>query len=315
MKTKLKIIISVVSVVAAVTTAVVLFIVLRQPACGECRCGTSCGSNPKCRGTQCDNPDAVCTDGVCVVNHTCTPTGECVPDPSGPFKGNTCTCFSPSADNTCTPVGNSGRFTSKSTCGARDSDFECVPGTGTCERVLGSTTGWRTPDECKCFKCVDLTCVPAPDTHPSNIDGVTCGECGMWKCEGGECVQTETGGLWKDSRYCRCGLCVDGGCVPTSSGGAYPSVSACESDGAKMCQEPALGWGCNRMAGNPKSCVQTPGGSFPSLDECSCWTCAGTPPGPGSECVFNPRGGEYSTHQECVHDDTEKCGWKYLCQV
>lgn len=329
MKTGIKIAIAVSVVV--VTTGVVLLVVLRKPGCGECSmvCGISCASNPKCTGTLCDDPNAVCIDGVCVVKHACDSTGKCVPDPDGPFHGDTCTCFgAPTCDGTdvecqnmarnavaaCTVVGNSGEFRSKQACDARFSDFQCVPGTGTCERVLESTTGWKTEAECKCFECNNMTCVPSQETKPENgIDGDGCAECGRWKCEDGECVQTETGGIWEDAAHCRCGLCQDGGCVATDAGGAYPSVSACQADGAKICSDASLGWGCNQTAGNAKLCVQTLGGGSPSLEECSCWTCAGEPPGPLSGCVFNAGGGKYDTHQECFEDETDKCGWKYMC--
>jgi hypothetical protein len=140
-----------------------------------------------------------------------------------------------------------------------------------------------------------------------------CVDCKKWKCESGECVQG-AGGIWDSRAQCSCGVCRDGACVAAESGGAYPSVSACEADGAAVCRDDTLGWACHPDAGNAERCVQTPGGEFASLEECSCWTCTGTPPGPASLCVFDAGGGEYDTHQECFEDDTTKCGWKYMCQ-
>jgi hypothetical protein len=332
MKTNAKIAISVSSVVVAIIITVVLLVVLRKPNCDACSmmCGVSCRGKPKCRGTRCDDPDAVCVDGSCVLRHSCSDTGECVPDPNGPFVGNTCKCFSVVEPTACEPgtecaqmarttgscelVGNDGDYATRKACEARDADFECVPGTGTCERVLGSTTGWKSEDACKCFECKDMTCTPTSNPV-GEIDGVTCGECGMWKCESGECVQTKTGGTWVDRSHCRCGGCVDGECVAMDSGGAYVSVSECRSDGAKVCKDPTLGWGCNQLAGNEQMCAQVPGGGASSLDACSCWTCAGTPPGPSSMCTFDASGGgKYDTYQECFDNETDKCGWKYMCQ-
>jgi hypothetical protein len=317
MKRKVKIAIAV-SVPLACAGLGAALLLLRKRGCKGCSmaCGLSCADNPKCKGTKCDDPLAVCVNDHCSIRHSCSSTGACVRDPDGPFLGPTCKCFSVDNDE-CVMVGNTGEFTNARQCDARDADFQCVPGTGACERVAGSTTGWRTEEECACFQCKDFTCAPTHEVDPSNgIDGVTCGECGLWACDGGDCVQTEIGGTWDDASKCRCGLCQGDTCVATTSGGAYATVSACEADQASKCKDPALGWGCDKSAGNDELCGQTLGGSSDTLDACLCWTCAGTPPGPSSGCTFNARGdGPYDTFQDCLHDETEKCGWKYKCQT
>lgn len=312
MKTPVKLAIGISVPVAIIAGG--LLLLLLKPNCDSCSmmCGVSCKGKRKCKGTKCDDPAARCTDGVCVVKHSCSATGECVPDPDGAFHGKTCTCFG-LREGECSLVGDTGDYTLRD-CVARDSDFQCAPGTGTCERALGATTGWKTAADCKCFECEAMTCVPSANPA-GGIDGVTCGQCGLWGCDAGECVQKETGGAWEQSAQCRCGLCRDGACAPTDAGGAYASVSACQADGAAICKDPGLGWGCNSLAGNEETCAQVLGGGSPSLEECSCWTCAGEPPGPLSACTFDAAGGgSYDSFQDCFEDGTEKCGWKYMCQ-
>jgi hypothetical protein len=321
MLTKYKIIISVVAASVVATSIVVPILVLKEKCPESCttQCGLSCVDNPKCVGKTCDDPNATCKDGVCVVKHSCTPSGECVPDPNGPFDGETCTCYSVSGvDGSCVLAGDEGTYKSVTACEARDSDFNCVPGTGMCERVLGSTTGWKSEEECKCFECNSgesgMSCVPSSGIT-GQIGGEECLECGLWKCtdEGG-CVQTATGGNWEQEENCACGLCKDGLCEPAESGGAYRTVSDCETDGASMCKDPNLGWACNANAGNIESCKQTLGGSAASLEDCRCWTCAGNTPGPLSECVMDfSNTGNYATHEDCFMDEIDKCGWKYMC--
>ena len=317
MKPQIKILLSVSIPLATVVAAVTTWLILRKPNCDECSmlCGVTCESNPRCKGTKCDNPDATCKDGMCVVKHSCSPTGECVPDPSGPFDGKTCTCFSLKNEQ-CVPIGNEGEFKTKQACEARDSNFACVPGTGTCERTLGSTTGWETESECKCFECgQDMKCVPSQDTQPvDGVDGIGCLECGRWKCDGGECVQSKTGGVWETPENCRCGMCSDGECVASESGGAYTSVSACLEDDARVCKHPNLGWSCNQQAGNEQGCAQSIDGTAATLDDCRCWSCAGKSPGPQSICTFDARNkGKYTTFNKCRLDEEDKCGWKYMC--
>ena len=324
MKKKYKIITVavVVSVVVVAVSVTVPLLVLEKKHCPETcsmTCGVTCMDNPRCVGTACDDPSAVCDNGICVVKHSCSPSGECVPDPNGPFKGNTCTCFSVSSvGDECVLAGNEGEYKSVTACEARDSDYQCVPGTGTCERVIGSTTGWKSEEDCKCFECnSELTCVPSLGVNsPTATDGEGCLACGLWKCtEGGGCAQAATGGNWEKEEQCACGLCgEDGSCLPTESGGAYRTVSECEMDDGAMCKDPTLGWACDTLAGNEETCRQALGGSAATLEDCNCWTCAGTPPGPTSLCVFDAGNtGEFDTHSECLFDDEKKCGWKYMC--
>ena len=261
-----------------------------------------------------------------VVKHSCSPTGECVPDPDGPFDGPTCTCVGVSTSDVCSLVGDSGKFATMRSCEARDADFQCVPGTGACERVLGANTGWKGEGECECFECVyiaadkpntphDLTCVPTQEVHPlDGTDGEGCLECGLWKCTDGKCEQSATGGLWKDEEDCSCGLCGENGeCEATAYGGAYKSVSACIEDDAARCNED-LGWACSESAGNAETCHQVEGGAAATLEDCRCWTCAGTTPGPTSECVLDlSNTGDYRTEEECFANVEDKCGWKYAC--
>lgn len=322
MKTALKIGIGV-SVTVAVAGATAASVILtRKRGCPEsCSqlCGVTCDKDPKCVGSVCEDPDATCTDGVCVTKHSCSPTGECVPDPNGPFDGPTCTCVDfNTTSSLCAVVGDTGKFASVKSCEAREADFQCIPGTGTCERVLGSTTGWKSEEECRCFECTqDLTCVPTQEINPvGGTDGVGCLECGMWKCTDGECTQSVSGGVWKTEDECGCAVCASGACEAATGGGAYKSVSACEADGAALCTEPTLGWACSESAGNPEACSQVIGGSAATLKDCRCWTCAGTPPGPSSECVLDHRNtGDYQTHEECFMNEENKCGWKYQCTL
>ena len=320
MKKKYKILTGVsVSVVVAVVAVVVPLMVMKRNACPawcDTRCGVTCVDNPKCTGTQCDDPLASCVEGVCLLKHSCSPQGACVPDPNGPFDGETCTCYSVNSANDCEVVGNGGTYTSQTSCEARDSNFQCVPGTGSCERVVGSTTGWESESDCKCFKCSEqFTCVASDQIHPPDgVDSTTCLECGLWQCDNGTCVQSATGGKWEDPAECGCGLCEGGECVATESGGAYPNVSDCVLDDASMCKDVTLGWSCDESAGNPQTCRQKLGGSAPTLEDCRCWTCAGTPPGPLSECMHDASNtGTYKTHQECFENEEDKCGWKYMC--
>ena len=320
MKKKYKILTGVlVSVAVCVGAVVVSLVVLKRNACPKTcdnRCGITCGDNPKCTGTHCDDPLASCVDGVCVLKHSCAPDGTCVPDPQGTFDGPTCTCFSVNALGNCELTGDGGQYSSQDACEARDSNFQCIPGTGTCERVVGSTTGWETEAECRCMTCSDaFVCTPSGEVNPAN--GVTaeeCLECGLWQCDNGACVQSASGGKWQQAEDCGCGLCEGGECVATESGGAYTTVSECVSDGAAICKDPTLGWSCDEVAGNPETCSQMVGGSAQTLDACRCWTCAGTPPGPASLCIHDASNtGDYQTHQQCFESEDDKCGWKYMC--
>ena len=318
----------------AISITAPLAILLPRRCKGVCAddvlaCGTTCETNPKCVGKVCEDPDALCEGGECVVRHKCTSTGACVPDPNGPFIGPTCTCFAavpppqcgPACDtaDVCMVVGDSGAFATEQTCLARDADFACVPGEGRCERTLGATTGWQNEEECACFECPPnaLTCVPTPYTHPTDsIDGEGCLACGRWGCDpNGECVQSVTGGTWDDAAHCSCGLCESGACVPAQTGGgAYASVSECEADSGTRCAAPTLGWSCDAHAGNTQLCRQTVDGGASSVNDCRCWTCTGDWPGPGSGCNYDEaNGGEFNTYQSCFDDASKMCGWLYQC--
>ena len=316
-KTKLVvgITVGVVLAAAATTAGVVLAKKRRDSPCAHLPCGTSSGDDPECVGTTCDDPDAVCTDQGCVIDHACDETGACVPTPGGPYRGATCSCVG-LMNGACAVVGDGGAFRSADACEARNSDYQCVPGTGTCERVLGANTGWRSPSQCRCFQCTpDATCVPSQETQPEDgIDGDGCAECGRYGCVDGTCVRARTGGSWDDPDDCACGLCQEGACVPTNGGGMYKTVADCEADGAAMCQSSALGWACAADAGNAQTCKQVVGGTASSLDDCRCWTCTGAAPGPASECVLDAtNAGGYATFNECLMDEEVKCGWKYGC--
>lgn len=72
MLTKYKIIISVVAASVVATSIVVPILVLKEKCPESCttQCGLSCVDNPKCVGKTCDDPNATCKDGVCVVKHS-----------------------------------------------------------------------------------------------------------------------------------------------------------------------------------------------------------------------------------------------------
>ena len=337
MKPKIKIVVSVAGVLSAAAIATTLGILLAPKnnkkgggacaeACAEQLCGTVCdGDDPGCVGTRCEDPAATCYDGVCLKNYSCSPDGACVLDPDGVFRGDTCKCFAvavnhDTGEQVCEVVGDEkGVYKSSAACEARNADFQCVPGTGTCERVLGASTGWRFETDCACFECNNLACVPTQSTNPgeAGIDEEACAECGLWKCDdGGACVQVRNGegGVWKEPADCACGACVDGGCAPSEGGGIYTTVAACEADGGSQCSNPALGWACSSNAGNPQACEQVIGGTAATLEDCRCWTCAGTPPGPTSGCVVDyTNAGEYASGDDCLLDEERKCGWRYGC--
>lgn len=346
---KRNILIIFVSVIIAISIVTPLVVILPRKRCvNACasdvlQCGATCTENAHCVGSVCDDPRAKCEDGMCIVRHACTSTGECVPDPNGPFDGPTCKCYGARppcdplditcvngdgppdsvlasvASNTCNVVAN-GMYASVEECASRNADFACVPGEGRCQRTIGASTGWRSEEECACFECPadTLTCVPSLETHPSNgIDGDGCLRCGRWACDGaGACVQSGHNGVWDDPADCSCGMCSNGSCVPAvPSGGAYTSVSACEADEGNVCRDPTLGWACDMNAGNLQMCRQTLGGTASSVDTCHCWSCDGEWPGPESQCKFDathPVDG-FNTRQACFDDTSKKCGWMYQC--
>ena len=316
-KTKLIVGITVGLALAAAASTAGVLLSRRPDSCESAHlpCGTTAADDPNCAGTVCEDPDAVCTDLGCVIDHACDETGACVPTPGGPYRGATCSCVGLMND-ACTVVGDGGAYKSVTACAARAADYQCVPGTGTCERVLGATTGWRTPSQCRCFECTPgMECVPSLEAHPEDgVDGAGCAECGRYGCADGTCVRKRVGGSWDDPDDCACGLCEGGECVATDGGGMYKTVAACEADGASMCQNSSLGWACASDAGNAQTCKQVVGGTASSLDDCRCWSCDGAPPGPASECVLDStNSGQYSTFDECLMDESAKCGWKYGC--
>ena len=337
MKPKIKIAISLSVVLAcaaiATTTGVLLSATTKKkkdesctPECADQLCGRTCvGESPSCTGTRCEDPAATCENGLCLKQHSCSPEGACVLDPNGIYRGDTCKCFDVFAsgetgEEVCELVGDGGVFKTETSCQARNADFQCVPGTGTCERVLGASTGWRFDTDCACFECPQdtLACVPTQSINPgeAGIDAEACDDCGTWKCDGGACVQVRNGegGVWEESADCACGACVDGACAASEGGGIYTTVAACETDGGAMCTNPNLGWACSVDAGNGQACEQVIGGTAATLEDCRCWTCAGTPPGPTSGCVVDySNAGEYPSFDDCLLDEDRMCGWKYEC--
>ena len=164
-----KIAIIVVSVLVATGAVVIPLAILLPKRCrGECgldvlACGESCPSNSRCVGRRCDDPDATCEDGACVVRHACSSAGECVPTPGGPFMGPaSCSCglCENGACVSAYPTGG-GVYASVSEC-EDDAGARCTPSLGwacdadatndeRCSQVEGGAGASR--DECTCWAC------------------------------------------------------------------------------------------------------------------------------------------------------------------
>jgi len=70
-----------------------------------------------------------CVGEMCKQRHVCTTTGECVPDPTGPFTGPTCKCWSctgngPGPESKCEVGNRLGMYATEKEC-FEDTDKMC----------------------------------------------------------------------------------------------------------------------------------------------------------------------------------------------
>lgn len=199
---------------------------------------------------------------------------------------------------------------------------------------------WKTPEECKCWKCSGSnngTCMSVNNNSDGKFaseavckSSGTCGStpvvtkkyaCSPAASNVEACVQVESGGVWDTAAQCKCWKCQGGDtCVKASSNtdGVFNSEAVCKSSGT--CgggpPPPPVGkkYACSPMASNQEACVLVDsGGKWDSVDECQCWTCAGTTEARRTCSVAStnedgaPR---YHLKSDCT--DTT-CEWGYKC--